>query len=235
MKKNIKIIPNHKIYESFINIVPSSEFVPEWYRKSPSKMNGAYSELAPEDPKVTMSTYKKCTPFFDALTIGYTVFLTADIEVTRQDNGLPYIMWRPNRKIITEHSLDQWEGLPCPEGYSRYVYKWYNDFVLKTPKDYSLLFISPMNRFDLPFISINGVVDTDRYNLHVQFPFFIRDDFTGIIEKGTPIVQIVPIKRESWEREIKPYDPDANLNWEKFSSTIKRSYKNNFWVKKDYK
>jgi hypothetical protein len=92
-----------------------------------------------------------------------------------------------------------------------------------------------MNRFDLPFISVNGVVDTDKYNLNVQFPFFIKDNFTGIIEKGTPIVQIIPIKRESWAREVKPYDQNANIKLEKFLSTIKRSYKNNFWVKKDYR
>ena len=66
-------------------------------------------------------------------------------------------------------------------------------FNIKLPKDYSLLFLSPINRFDLPFLSITGIVDCDMYTGTVHFPFFIKNSFTGIIEKGTPIVQIIPI------------------------------------------
>lgn len=222
--------------EHFFNIVPASEFVPEWYRKSPGRITGATSELFPEAPAGTNSTYKKCTPFFDAITAGYMVYLTADIEVIKQENGMPFIMYRPERKIITAHSAEQWEGLPCPEGYSPYVYKWHNQFNIKLPKDYSLLFVSPINRFDLPFVTVTGIVDCDMYTGNVHFPFFIKNNFTGIIEKGTPITQIIPIKREYWEREHGSYDADkTSLHQQTFFSTIKRSYKTNYWQKKEYK
>lgn len=236
MSKSINIIPLEENSESFFNIVPASEFIPEWYRNSDSKVFGTRSELNISDPSVTTSTYKKCMPFFDALTLGYMVFLTADLEVTRKEDGMPYIMWRTDRTMVTEHTMVQWDGLPCPEGYSPFVYKWHNQFSIKTPKDYSLLFLSPINRFDLPFTTVTGIVDTDLYDLNVHFPFFIKKDFEGIIKKGTPITQIIPVKRDSWKREYDVYNKNkVSVKLEKFLSTIKRSYKNNYWVRKEYR
>lgn len=240
MSKKIKIVPMEKHSDSFINIAPASDFIPEWYRKSSNKIEGESnildSELAVTNTSVTTSTYKKCTPFYDALTAGYMVFLTADLEVSRKPDGLPYLMWRTDRLIITEHTLQQWKGLPCPEGYSSYVYKWHNQFAIKTPKNYSMLFLNPSNRFDLPFQTINGIVDTDSYDLQIHFPFFIKNNFKGVITKGTPIAQIIPIQRESWKREIEKYDDNKkHVALENFRSTIKRSYKNNYWQRKEYK
>jgi hypothetical protein len=235
MSKKIKIIPTTKMAESFINISPSSDFVPDWYRTSPSIGKGQKTFLIKDNPMSTTSTYKKCTPFYDALTIGYTVYLSADIEVTNRNNT-PWILWRTKDELVTVHDNEQWEGLPVPDGYVPFVYKWHNDLVLKLPKDYSLLFLNPINRFDLPFQTITGIVDCDSYDLSVQFPFFIKKDFYGIIEKGTPITQIIPIKRESWEREVDKYDKEKyDLALRKFFTTIKRSYKNNHWFKKEYK
>lgn len=235
MKKDLRILPFTKNANNFLNIVPATEFIPEWYKKSPLTIPGTITNLNLASSHATNSTYKKCTPFFDAMSIGYIVFLTADIEVVRQENGMPYIMWRTKRTIITEHGRDQWSGLPVPEGYSPFVYKWHNDFAVHTPKNYSLLFTQPINRFDLPFQSITGVVDCDLYKLTVQFPFFIKDNFSGIIEKGTPITQIIPIKREPWKRTVEGYNEEIiNLNEEKYYSTINRSYKKNHWSKKEY-
>lgn len=222
--------------EHFFNIKPSIEFIPEWYRKSPAQMVDTNSELSVYGPTATNSTYKKCTPFFDSMTAGYMAYLTADIEIIKKDNNLPFVMWRTKRDMITEHSLDQWEGLPCPDGYYPYVYKFHNQFQIKLPKNYSLLFVNPINRFDLPFLTVTGIVDCDVYTGQVHFPFFIKKDFTGIIEKETPIVQIIPIKREYWKREYGIYDGEkTSLYREQFLSTIKRSYKKNFWHRKEYK
>jgi hypothetical protein len=234
--KKITIQSNEEYADSFFNIKPSSEFVPEWYRLAKGNIHGAETELNPYKPNVTTSTFKKCTPFFDAMTSGYTVFLTADIEVMENDNGDPFVLWRTNRIMVTEHSSVQWEGLPVPEGYRPLVLKWHNQFILKAPKRYSLLFLHPINRFDLPFQTITGIVDCDNWDGVVHFPFFIKKNFIGIIPKGTPIAQIMPIKRDSWKREHKKFDKNFSIiTVENFFSTIKRSYKVNNWIKKEYK
>jgi hypothetical protein len=237
MKNNkLKIQPVEEPGDYFINIKPSSHFIPEWYRTSEPVVNGFSTSLMPNMPMVTTSTYKKCTPFFDAMTTGYMAYLTADIEVMKKPDGLPFIAYRTKRDIVTEHSTNQWEGLPSPEGYHRFVYKWHNLHRLEVPSGYSLMFTSPINRFDLPFLNVTGIVDSDNYPNPIHFPFFISESFTGIIKKDTPICQIIPIKRDSWAREIVPYSyKDTMKNTEHFLSTIKRSYKTNFWKKKEYK
>jgi len=236
MTKILKIIAEEFNAEEFINILPASEFIPEWYRQSPIKTPQTFSELSLTAQGATNSTYKRCTPFFDAMTSGYIAYLTADIEVIQRPNGTPFIANRTNRLIVSDHSEQQWIGLPEPSGYHRVVYKWHNQFSFNSPEGYSLLFTQPINRFDLPFLTVTGIVDVDKWDLQVHYPFFIRQDFHGIIEKGTPIVQIIPIKRENWERKFEPYEEkNTSSKLDKFYSTIKRSYKNNYWTKKEYK
>jgi hypothetical protein len=234
--KKFTITPAEQNSSYFINIKPASEFLPEWYRTSDSKVLNRNTELIKEYKHGINSTYKKCTPFLDAMTFGYISFLTADLEVSTQDNGFPYIQWRTDREILGEHTHDQWKGLPYPDGYAQFVYKWHNQMSIKVPNGYSLLFTNPINRFDLPFTTISGVVDADVYTGTVHFPFFIKKDFNGIIPAGTPISHIIPIKRESWKIEIKEENVQgAEIFKEKYLSTIKRSYKNNFWHRKEYR
>jgi hypothetical protein len=236
MGKILKIIPTETNSSSFINIKPAIDFIPEWYRKSSSSINNSKFELTREGGSQNHSTFKKCSPFFDAMTSGYIAFLTADIEVIKNPDGSQFIAFRTIRKIVTEHSPLQWNGVPVPDGYTPFVFKWHNQFGLSTPKEYSLFFTNPVNRFDLPFYTISGIVDTDKYDAAVHFPFFIKKDFFGIIEKGTPVAQIIPIKRDVWNREIEKEDESkAQLKLEQYFSTIKRSYKNNFWTKKEYR
>jgi hypothetical protein len=233
--KKLDIYPMEKYSDNFFNIAPAKDFIPEWYRISKSKIKNTNTELYPNLFTVTTATYKKCMPFFDAMTSGYIVYLTADIEVSDTPDNKKQIHWRTEREIVTTHSEEQWDGMPVPDQYIPFVFKWHNQLSIKTPKNYSALFMHPSNRFDLPFRTISGIVDTDNYDLQIHFPFFIHKDFNGIIESGTPIVQIIPIKRESWSRNHKKYVEDRkHINFEKFVSTIKRSYKNNHWIKKEY-
>lgn len=234
--KKIKIRGMEEYSDNFLNIYPAEDFIPEWYRNSPPKIKNANTELMINNPMNLTSTYKKCTPFLDALSSGYIVALSADIEVVIDDNEVPRIIWRTGRNIVASHDVQQWDGLPYPSDCFPFVFIWNNQFSINTPAGYSLLFTQPLNRFDLPFESISGIVDADLYNLAIGFPFFIKKGFSGIIKKGTPIVQIIPIKREDWERQYINYDKNFSITEkEKFRSTIKRSYKNNFWNRKKYK
>jgi len=232
-----KIIGNDFIDQNFKNIAPATNFVPKWYKDSVQKINNAKTELSFSNPIATTSTYKKCSPFLDALTNGYMLHSTADIEVTTLEDGSPYIMWRSgNRTIISKHDDAQWSGLKVPQDSHALVYKWENTFIFNTPKNYSTMFSHPSNRFDLPFHTISGIVDTDKYNLPIKFPFFLKKNFEGIIEAGTPLAQITFIKRDEWEREFVDYDQTKSIiDHETFFSKIKTSYKNNFWNRKVYK
>jgi hypothetical protein len=122
-----------------------------------------------------------------------------------------------------------------PIGYERNPYKFENKWVMETPPGYSCLITHPLNRFDLPFFTMSGIVDTDQYNfLPVNLPFFLKEGFEGIIPKGTPIAQVIPFKREPWHSEKEDLNPLTKYQINNLKSVVQRSYKNRFWSKKTY-
>ena len=234
MKKNIiTITPTNEKNDNLFTVYPAIDFIPDWYRVSPSKAPGAKNELDPRS-KMSTATYKKCTPFQDAMTIGYIICTSADIEVL-DTQGQKTFLWKTNRLLVSPHAPWQTDGFAIPKGYSGIALKFINEFSIRTPKGISTLFVNPLNRHDLPFLSISGVVDTDNFDIDINFPFLIRDNFTGIIPKGTPIIQLIPFERKKWSREYKKYDPiKKQESLDRFNSIIKRAYKNIYWVRKEY-
>ncbi|HLI14284.1 MAG TPA: hypothetical protein VKY65_22030 [Alphaproteobacteria bacterium] len=51
-----------------------------------------------------------------------------------------------------------------------------------------------------PHLTLSGLVDADRYTDNfTNFPAMWRDDdFAGVLPKGTPVAQCIPVKREAW-------------------------------------
>jgi len=229
MKKVFIVTPENKKTDlAGVLPQPSVSVIPNWYKNIPNEKIrvGVEGHLN--------SNIKKCTPFLDAMTAGYTVILSDDIFVEKV-NGTPNITWRGSRTIVTTHTVDQTRGLPIPKGYVPLALKWQNEFSYKLPSGYSLWCAHPANRLDLPFFTLSGFVDVDSYNLAVQFPFFLKEDFEGILEAGTPIAQLIPIKRENWELKKGDVDEDKTYSlYEAFRKTINRSYKSNYWSKKTY-
>jgi len=100
-----------------------------------------------------------------------------------------------------------------------------------------LLFTHPLNRYDLPFYCSSAIVDTDIWGLPTFIPFFLKRGFSGIIPKGTPLFQMIPIKRDDWELDI---DISEEKYWENKEREEKRRthitahYKKTTWQKKNY-
>jgi len=234
--------PDSKFEEVLKPPQPASQFIPKWYKDMPQIMpssEDSKSGLLPQDQHVTNSTMKHCSPFLDALTAGYVYSLPIDMEIRRDPEGAFFYRWKAPGDFISSHSQDQHPGLPAPVNGEGEVMKWVFDFKIKTPTGYSAMFTHPLNRHDLPFRTFSGIVDTDEYTQSVQFPFQLLSDQVGdhlIIKKGTPLVQIIPFKREPWKSEVVTQsDKQTFKDYFNFNSTIVKSYKNNFWKKKTYK
>lgn len=178
-------------------------------------------------------TIKKCVPVMDSFTTGYVFKTSADLFYDNEtkrfiDNGIS--------ETVTYHKDFQLDGWAFPENVEPHPYKWTNKFHLKTPKGYSILFTHPLNRGDLPFVTMSSVVDTDNFPLSVQFPFFIKKDFHGLIPAGTPIIQAIPIKRESWKADYGDEEESYVYKdfWSWFDPPMAK-YKRFFWTRKDYR
>ena len=206
-------------------VVNSKKAIPSWFKKLPAGTED------PDPTDETSFTAKACVPFLDALTLGYSVCLARDVTFGEDENGF-YIESQFEHDIDT-HGPGQYSTFPIEEKYYPIAFKWLCHNRLMPPEGYSLLFSHPYNRFDLPFLTLTGFVDSDKYDMPVHCPFLLDKNFRGTIKAGTPIAQVVPIKREEWqllrEQEI-PVVTDEDVE----KSLIPRNYKNNFWVKKRY-
>ena len=100
---------------------------------------------------------------------------------------------------IAFHDPSQIVGAPFLDE-DRFIIKFNCFWNIEAPPGYSLLFTHPVNRADLPFTTLTGLVDSDTFHHSpLSFPARWHDvQFNGVLPKGTPVAQCLPVKRESW-------------------------------------
>lgn len=235
--------------------VPSTtqSVIPDWYKnadrfaKMPNgeyfkgnKMTCPFPKEGTTDDYGKIPTWKACPSIMDGFLTGYVLKTPCDITFFKTDDG--------SIDVKIDDVNNQNFCMKRPEmpqfEYPLNVYKdhfaWFSDWGLELPEGYSALFMSPMNRFDLPFINTTGIVDSDKVHLLGTFPFFIAKDWEGTIPAGTPYMQILPFKREDWDHEISILDPQTmyNLHLENMKFYRKPDggvYKNKIWSRREYK
>ena len=222
--------------EAWQDGVPNPELMrnqlPEWYRKS--ELTFTDDETGAEH-----SGLKTCVPVLDAMIMGYTLTTWTDIHVKILDDGRVDIDFGSDTTspIINERTPKIGHLIPRPAGHLPNHLVWTPKWGFKSPKGFSTLVTHPLNRFDLPFTTMSGVVDSDKFHGSGNLPFFLKEGFEGVIPKGTPFCQLLPIKREEWGGAV--YDPALvdiiPTVGERLRSVVRGYYRDNFWVKKVYK
>jgi hypothetical protein len=88
-----------------------------------------------------------------------------------------------------------------------------------------------------PFRPISAIIDYDKTTHPLYPPMYLKDDFEGILEKGTPMFQIIPFKRNNWKSSFSFLeDGQLSINEDRdVKATIINNYVKNFWEKKTYK
>lgn len=228
------------IFAEGLDRAPSkaSKWMPSWYKELSPYKGGSNKFSFPEDGG-TFATVKKCIPFLDAITAGYIFQLDQDVVVEdeiRNGEIFKVFKWqRGERNIVNSHPSFQHFNFPLTDDFYSVAFKWNNFWTLTTPPGYSIFYMHPVNRIDLPFYTLSGFVDADAYQGTVTFPFFLKKDFTGVIPAGTPIAQGIPVKRENWELEVQKFDQlkDIKHNYAAGVAII-NFYKKFFWQRKKY-
>lgn len=210
----------------------ATKAIPKWYREMQKYIGG---KLSLNGSGAAALTIKACPPFLDAMMSGYIIYTEFDMFVSWND-GEPRFEWRAGGDLISTHGKEQVVPEQIPEGFSDQPLKFNNLWQIKTPPGYSILFTHPLNRVDLPFYTISGIVETDTYKNIVNFPFLIKKDFSGLIPAGTPIVQLLPFKRESWQMELGEANQKELFNENiKLNHKIIGGYKSLWWTRKEYR
>lgn len=230
MKNIFKFISDNQFMP---NIAPAKQYIPKWYKDAEPFFGGTPKINGIASPN---STVKNCIPILDSFTTGYMIELWTDVEISKTSDGVK-ITWLAPPDPIKQRDGQVTATYPAPYGYEdRGHFVWINPWYMKLPKGYSALITHPLNRYDLPFITATGIVDLDEgIGPDSNIPFFINKDFEGIIPNGTPIMQIIPFKREKWNS--KKTDEIKNLiDKNKYNSlrTHNGYYKKNLWSKKDF-
>lgn len=173
-------------------------------------------------------TVKRCPPFVDAMRAGFLIPLMCDLRVENGefswDNDLPLVgSVRAERSPIGFHDSSQVYGSPLYEE-GRSIIKFHNIWTIEAPEGYALLFTHPVNHFHLPFRTLTGLVDSDRYqDAWVHFPAHWCDEsFSGVLPKGTPVAQCIPVKREEWAVELGTLDEDRSQRVHNLLSDLER-------------
>lgn len=189
--------------------VPARASLPQWLAAIPSLV--ASEALGGAEVR----TLKHCPPLIDALSHGVMFRLACDVTVAdgeiSWDWSPPVAAGRQTRSPIGPHVPDQAAGVPFPQlKPGRFVLKFTNFWTVEAPDGVSMLFVHPLNREDLPFRTLAGVVDCDRYrDGFVHFPALWTDPtFSGTLRQGTPVAQAFPIRREALSLVCEPMDAE---------------------------
>jgi hypothetical protein len=231
----------------FVTPEPGNQHVPKWFKDMPRFLNGEDKlHLRPLN-----LTGKWCVPIVDGFTSGYYVVTPYELQVSIPQKVLPKAMLEdPNISFdgLTQDITHSYPGLPAyqkrdlelakdfppPAGYHPGVWVWETTMQIITPPGYSVWFMHPSNRYDLPFITASGIIDTDKTGgLGGSIPFYLRKDFEGIIPKGTPIIQIFPFKRDNWQKHDSDKREDL-LGVAKSRMQASGFYKQHNWNKKKF-
>ena len=232
----------------------SQSVIPKWYReadrfaKNPftKEYYNASKEVCPFPKEGTtddygkIPTWKACPALMDAFTTGYVLKTPCDLTFFKNAQGIIDVKVEDSKYkefCTARPPMPQFEH---PLGYYRHHFAWMADWGLELPEGYSALFMTPMNRFDLPFMNTTGVVDCDKVHLLGSFPFFIAEGWEGTIPEGTPYMQILPFKREDWEHKVEILEDSETYskmveNREFYRKPDGGVYKNQVWSKREYK
>jgi len=197
---------------------PASRAVPDWLKDMSMVVGDA-------------PTVKRCAPFLQGVTAGYILPLAADCHFSCDAAGTLSV--RADYRVVEAHSPDQYAGTPFA---NMAVVKFLNPWLVRTPPGYSTLFCPPINRFGMPFAMLTGIVETDTFYCEIHFPGIstLRPNTNFTLRQGTPLMQAIPIKRDTWQSGFDRADESRVAAMQEAIKANPHLYKENYWVKQGY-
>jgi hypothetical protein len=239
IKLTVKFHTNKTVLPLIPHPVPASKAMPTWFKKIKPVVKGCDISDA--------GTVKRCMPVLDAVSEGFIIPLWADlkVKVTLDEEKNDLNVWVNFAEfdvggipeMLGTHSWDQ-VGNACDLKkfkLGKVLMKFMNPWTIQTPKGYSVKFKNPADNWSNNIEIIEGIVDTDEYYNPANLPFVWTGSEVGewIIPQGTPLVHVIPFKREKYNLEVGLVnDKKAYLVYNKLSAKFIDRYKSLFWHKR---
>ena len=235
----IEFIPKFRLYSKvFPEPVSVSSAIPEWWKTQESHLNNDQNVYR----GTMLLTVKKCQSIFDSMTFGYYLKCPTDISIDATGDNLRVQLTSDimgmQQHLISNHLKEQMAKYPIPEYFHSEVVRIHPMWLVQTEPGYSSLFVAPMHADNSPIKAVPGVIDTDEYPSDGYLSFFVKKGFKGIIKQGTPIVQVIPFKRDDWESSLnKEKDSDTQIRAQQLSvrSVFRNGYRKKMWSKKIFR
>ncbi len=196
MKQNknpiIEFICNDFAARTYSPVLLSSQLQPDSWRN----MKGTVDVSGQERIK----TAKVCPAIGTWMDLGYILCAPCDIEISFVEvNNVKHL------KTFTKYSNpiyknDGHGAVQIQKLLNEYEYrgvvKLHHPWWIKTQPGYSCMFL-PLLYWDHPFQAVPGILDTDVCHMDVPINVTLKKEEPLIIKMGTPLVQIIPFKRET--------------------------------------
>lgn len=212
---------------------PASNHIPQWYKDAKTYLHPSGKQKLTDDGS-PYSSVKKCIPVWDMMTAGYIMTTPYDIYIKQTPDG-PYFQWG-EMEAVAFQSMDQTQNHPYFRDIN-YAVRIVHPWSVKTPKGWSIMVMEPQHHEPGPIICSSGIIDTDKYPLPFNLFLKLRDpNFEGVIEAGTPLVQIIPFKRQDWNSQLGSKEEFTEINRfrRRFSTMLFDRYKKLSWSRKTY-
>jgi hypothetical protein len=193
--------------------IPARAALPDWLRTMQPR---AFSPTHGQDVR----TVKQCPPFIDAMSYGFIVPLPCDVSVRdgtlswNWDAPTPSVHAHP-RSPISFHVPEQAEGTPLHQP-GQVLVKFNSFWTIELEPGWSLFATHPVNRADLPFRLLTGLVDADRFSdVGILFPAVWTDaGFSGTLARGTPVAQCFAVPRAVPDMVFEPFTPGDAVRYD---------------------
>jgi hypothetical protein len=233
MPKNIDLFPEP---------VPAFKEIPSWYKKVDSFYNKDNTPVG-GNQKLTV---KRCVAFLDILSSGYMLKAPFDIYIDttegKRDFQIPQAMESFNalglKPMIGNHEMKQLEGYPIDtDKYIEFIFRINPIWIIEGEAGVSALFMQPQHQEISPLYAISAIIDIDTYPSDGLLSFLVKKDFKGYVQRGTPIAQVIPFKRQEFVSEIIRSQEEYNRIRQiahKVRTMFNSGYKKLMWHKKSY-
>lgn len=220
---------------------PAIQNLPKWFRDMP-RFYGSYGKDSPHVRD--WGTVRDCPAVSDLMTAGYMLHLPCDVFIDATGDEIVFdsgTFGNASRikdagfEFMYLHEIEATKGYQSAFDFHPQSLKWQTYWGITTDEGYSTLFCHPFHRTDLPFYMASAIVDTDKFGTRNPYAFFIKKGFKGTIQRGTPMLQVIPFKREEWEMQIvKPDSLKYHIQSQQVASVFTQPYKRLFWQRKKY-